>query len=45
MADKRDALRERHDQWRRACLLEPRGSDVLVGALYCEPVSPTPPAG
>ncbi|MFJ4373114.1 4-hydroxyproline epimerase [Pseudomonas japonica] len=39
MAHKRDALREQHDQWRRACLLEPRGNDVLVGALYCEPVS------
>jgi 4-hydroxyproline epimerase len=35
----------RHDQWRKACLLEPRGNDVLVGALYCPPVSPTPPAG
>ena len=39
MAAKRDTLREQHDQWRRACLLEPRGNDVLVGALYCEPVS------
>ncbi|WP_271410333.1 4-hydroxyproline epimerase [Pseudomonas sp. Q1-7] len=40
MAERRDALRERHDHWRRACLLEPRGNDVLVGALYCPPVSP-----
>jgi len=40
MAERRDALRQHHDQWRRACLLEPRGNDVLVGALYCEPVSP-----
>ncbi|WP_437880691.1 4-hydroxyproline epimerase [Pseudomonas sp. LRF_L74] len=39
MADKRNALRKDHDQWRRACLLEPRGNDVLVGALYCAPVS------
>jgi 4-hydroxyproline epimerase len=39
MAGRRDELREQHDQWRRACLLEPRGNDVLVGALYCEPVS------
>jgi 4-hydroxyproline epimerase len=39
MAQKRDALRDHHDQWRRATLLEPRGNDVLVGALYCEPVS------
>ena len=40
MADQLDCLRSEHDQWRRACLLEPRGNDVLVGALYCEPVSP-----
>ena len=39
MAEKRDVLREQYDQWRRACLLEPRGNDVLVGALCCEPVS------
>ncbi|MBZ9783391.1 4-hydroxyproline epimerase [Pseudomonas sp. REP124] len=45
MADKRDTLREHHDQWRRACLLEPRGNDVLVGALYCEPVSPDATCG
>ena len=45
MAEKRDALREGHDQWRRACLLEPRGNDVLVGALYCAPVSPDATCG
>ncbi|KIF57703.1 4-hydroxyproline epimerase [Pseudomonas fluorescens] len=45
MAEKRDALRNQHDQWRRACLLEPRGNDVLVGALYCEPVSPDATCG
>jgi len=39
MAQKRDVLRDEHDQWRRACLLEPRGNDVLVGALLCPPVS------
>ena len=39
LAEKRNALREQHDHWRRACLLEPRDNDVLVGALYCEPVS------
>ncbi|AZC23149.1 4-hydroxyproline epimerase [Pseudomonas sessilinigenes] len=37
MAERLDILRDRHDQWRRACVLEPRGSDVLVGALLCEP--------
>ncbi|MVW86579.1 4-hydroxyproline epimerase [Pseudomonas sp. PB101] len=45
MAEKRDTFREQHDQWRRACLLEPRGNDVLVGALYCEPVSPDATCG
>ena len=45
MVEKRDALRDHHDQWRRACLLEPRGNDVLVGALYCEPVSPDATCG
>lgn len=45
MSQKRDALRNDHDQWRRATLLEPRGNDVLVGALYCEPVSPDATCG
>ncbi|AZF42808.1 4-hydroxyproline epimerase [Pseudomonas sp. R1-43-08] len=40
VADQLDDLRSHHDQWRRACLLEPRGNDVLVGALYCAPVTP-----
>jgi 4-hydroxyproline epimerase len=45
LVEQRDALRESHDHWRRACLLEPRGNDVLVGALYCEPVSPNATCG
>ncbi|MCM2362231.1 4-hydroxyproline epimerase [Pseudomonas sp. SR18] len=40
IADQLHNLRSEHDPWRRACLLEPRGNDVLVGALYCEPVTP-----
>lgn len=40
IAEQLESLRTEHDLWRRACLLEPRGNDVLVGALYCEPVSP-----
>ncbi|WP_460135928.1 4-hydroxyproline epimerase [Pseudomonas sp. S1_E04] len=40
IAARLEHLRTEHDEWRRACLLEPRGNDVLVGALYCEPVSP-----
>lgn len=45
IAEKRDCLRQHHDQWRRASMLEPRGHDVLVGALYCEPVSPQATCG
>lgn len=40
LAERLAYLRSEHDPWRRACLLEPRGNDVLVGALYCEPVTP-----
>ncbi len=40
LADQLHSLRTDHDHWRRACLLEPRGNDVLVGALYCPPVTP-----
>lgn len=32
-----ERLRSRHDSFRRSVLLEPRGSDVLVGALLCPP--------
>ncbi|WP_025733271.1 4-hydroxyproline epimerase [Carnimonas nigrificans] len=45
LTDKRNSMREHYDHWRRSCLLEPRGNDVLVGALYCEPVSPDATCG
>jgi len=45
MAERRHRLATQHDQWRAACVLEPRGSDVLVGALLCEPVDPSACAG
>ncbi|CAK9889741.1 MULTISPECIES: 4-hydroxyproline epimerase [Pseudomonas] len=45
MAQRRQRLAEEHDQWRTACMLEPRGSDVLVGALLCQPVDPSACAG
>lgn len=38
-------LRERHDSFRSAVVNEPRGSDVLVGALLCEPSDPSCSAG
>ncbi|MCR8957710.1 4-hydroxyproline epimerase [Variovorax sp. S2] len=45
MAERRALLAERHDKWRAAAVLEPRGSDVVVGALLCEPVSRDAAAG
>jgi 4-hydroxyproline epimerase len=45
MAARRDLLAREHDRWRRATLLEPRGSDVLVGALLCAPQDPAHTAG
>jgi 4-hydroxyproline epimerase len=45
MAERRQLLADRHDHWRRTCMLEPRGNDVLVGALLCEPVDPSACAG
>ena len=45
MAERRAVLADRHDAWRAATVLEPRGSDVVVGALLCEPVSPGAAAG
>jgi len=38
-------LRAEHDAWRRAVVLEPRGSDVLVGALLLPPDHPQACAG
>ena len=44
--DRRLALLcERHDTFRSAVVNEPRGSDVLVGALLCEPADPSCSAG
>lgn len=36
-ADKLRVFREQHDRYRRAIVNEPRGSDVLVGAMLVEP--------
>jgi 4-hydroxyproline epimerase len=41
MAERRAIFRERFDTFRSAVVNEPRGSDVMVGALLCEPVDPT----
>ena len=45
MAERRQLLAADFDQWRASCMLEPRGSEVLVGALLCEPVDPSACAG
>ena len=37
VAQQLEVLRSQHDSFRRAVLLEPRGHDVLVGALLCTP--------
>ena len=40
LAERFDILRTRHDDWRAGVVTEPRGSDVIVGALLCEPDDP-----
>ncbi|MEJ8854200.1 4-hydroxyproline epimerase [Variovorax robiniae] len=45
MAERKALLARDHDKWRAATVLEPRGSDVIVGALLCEPVSAEAAAG
>ena len=37
LADRVKVFKEKHDQFRSAIVGEPRGSDVVVGALLCEP--------
>ncbi|MDN3921410.1 4-hydroxyproline epimerase [Roseateles violae] len=45
MAERLQRFRAEHDHWRRAVALEPRGSDVIVGALLCAPAQPGSAAG
>ena len=40
-----ERFRAEHDDFRSAVVNEPRGSDVMVGALLCEPVDPACAAG
>jgi proline racemase len=37
MAERLEIFRKEHDRFRRAIVNEPRGSDVLVGAMLCAP--------
>ena len=45
LADRLKRFRLEHDCFRSAVVNEPRGSDVLVGALLCEPADPDCAAG
>jgi 4-hydroxyproline epimerase len=45
LAERRERFRAEHDRFRSAVANEPRGSDVMVGALLCEPADSTCAAG
>lgn len=45
LRERLERLRREHDWLRRAVVNEPRGSDVLVGALLCAPEDPRALAG
>ena len=45
MAARLERFRKDQDAFRSMTVNEPRGSDVLVGALLCEPADPTSAAG
>ncbi|MCY2968396.1 MAG: proline racemase family protein [Planctomycetota bacterium] len=45
LAERRERFRSEFDLFRSAVVNEPRGSDVLVGAILCEPVDPANTAG
>ncbi|HYD81792.1 MAG TPA: 4-hydroxyproline epimerase [Paucimonas sp.] len=41
LAERRERFQRLHDHIRSAVVCEPRGSDVMVGALLCEPQDPS----
>ncbi len=45
IAERREILQREYNSWMTSVINEPRGSDVLVGALLCPPVDPTCAAG
>jgi 4-hydroxyproline epimerase len=45
LSQRLERLRKEYDHFRSAAVCEPRGSDVLVGALLCEPHEPDCAAG
>ena len=38
LVNRRERFKNNHDDFRRAIVNEPRGSDAVIGALLCEPV-------
>lgn len=45
LRERLERFRSQHDAFRSAVVNEPRGSDVIVGALLCEPAAPAAVAG
>jgi len=45
LSERLERFRSQHDNFRSAVVNEPRGSDVIVGALLCDPVDPVSAAG
>jgi 4-hydroxyproline epimerase len=45
MAKRLELFRNDYDYLRRTAVNEPRGSDIVVGALLCEPIDPANTAG
>lgn len=45
LTERAQRLADQHDDLRKSVVLEPRGSDVVVGALLCEPDDPESAAG
>jgi 4-hydroxyproline epimerase len=45
LASRLELLRTRHEGFRTGVVLEPRGSETVVGALLCEPVDPSAAVG
>ncbi|HTD54315.1 MAG TPA: 4-hydroxyproline epimerase [Silvibacterium sp.] len=45
LAERRERFRRDHDEFRTAVVNEPRGFDVIVGAMLCEPFDKTCTAG
>jgi 4-hydroxyproline epimerase len=45
IAARRDRFRSEHDEFRRALVREPRGSEIVVGALLVPPVDPAHTTG